>query len=152
MREDLISRVAALPCWSGPVDVVSLTGGITNTNFQITDRGEKFVVRLGDDIPVHGIMRFQEVAASRAAFAAGLSPEVIYAEPGALVLRFIEGRTLTPDLVRPRSMLERILPLLRRCHREMPEYVRGPALIFWVFHAPAVWSVSRRSSQPPSTG
>ena len=31
-------------------------------------------------------------------------------------------------------MLERILPLLRTCHREMPKHVRGPALIFWVFH------------------
>jgi len=31
-------------------------------------------------------------------------------------------------------MLARILPLLKRCHREMPRHVRGPVLVFWVFH------------------
>ena len=30
-------------------------------------------------------------------------------------------------------MLERIVPLLRSCHREMPRHFRGPAPIFWVF-------------------
>jgi hypothetical protein len=30
----------------------------------IEDAGEKFVVRLGGDIPVHHVMRFNEMAAS----------------------------------------------------------------------------------------
>ncbi|WP_425450256.1 phosphotransferase [Virgifigura deserti] len=129
-----LARIAALACWSGPVDPEPLSGGITNANFVVRHRGERFFVRIGDDIPVHGIMRFNELAASRAAVAAGLSPEVVHAEPGALVFRFIEGRTLSAEEVRPRAMLERILPLIRRCHREMPSHVRGPVLMFWVFH------------------
>lgn len=131
---DLVSRVKALRFWSGPVDPRPLKGGITNANFLVADGGEMFVVRVGDDIPIHGVMRFNELAASRAAFQAGLSPEVVHHEPGALVMRYIAGRTLTPELVRERPMLERILPLIRRCHRDMPHAMRGPVLMFWVFH------------------
>jgi thiamine kinase-like enzyme len=131
---DPIARAAGLACWSGPVAPEPLTGGITNKNYLVRDRRERFVVRIGDDIPVHQVMRFNELAASRAAAAVGLSPPVVHSEPGALVFRFIEGKTLAAEDVRPRPMLTRILPLIRRCHREMPEHLRGPALIFWVFH------------------
>ncbi len=133
-RPTPIERVKALRCWSAPVAPEPLKGGITNANFLVRDAGERFVVRVGDDIPVHGVMRFNELAASRAAFEAGLSPEILHHEPGALVMRHVESRTLTPELVRPRAMLARILPLIRTCHRDMPGRLRGPALMFWVFH------------------
>ncbi|KAA3620785.1 MAG: choline kinase [Proteobacteria bacterium] len=129
-----IERVAGLPCWKGPVEPEPLGGGITNVNFVVSDAGNKYVVRVGEDIPVHQLMRFNELAASRAAHAAGVSPAVVYAEPGALVLDFIEGRTLDSEAVRDRAMIERIVPILRKCHREIPRHLRGAALMFWVFH------------------
>jgi thiamine kinase-like enzyme len=129
-----VDRVKSLRFWSGPVAPQPLAGGITNANFLVEDRGARYVVRVGDDIPVHGVMRFNELAASRAAFEAGLSPEIVHHEPGALVMRYVESRTLTPGLVRERAMLERILPLIQRCHRDMPGAMRGPVLMFWVFH------------------
>lgn len=131
---DPIARAAGLACWSGPVTPEPLAGGITNKNYLVRDRGERFFVRVGEDIPVHQVMRFNELAASRAAADVGLSPPVVHSEYGALVFRFVEGRTLAADDVRPRSMLTRILSLIRRCHQEMPQHLRGPALIFWVFH------------------
>ncbi len=127
-------RAARLACWSGPVDPVPLAGGITNANFLVADKGIRYFVRIGDDIPIHGVMRFAELAASQAAFAVGISPELLHHEPGALVFRFIDGTTLAPEMVRPRAMLARILPLILRCHREMPNHVRGPVLMFWPFH------------------
>ncbi|MEK0085765.1 phosphotransferase [Benzoatithermus flavus] len=129
---DRKARVAALPLWRGPVDPQPLGGGITNTNFLVEDGGRRFVVRVGDDIPHHGVMRFNELAASRAAFAAGVSPAVVHAEPGILVLAHIDGRTLTPEDVR--RDLARVLELVRRAHREIQRHLRGPALVFWVFH------------------
>ncbi len=134
MSTDAISRAAGLTCWRGVVEPRPLAGGITNTNFVVTDRGERFVVRIGEDIPVHGVMRFNELAAARAAHAAGLSPEVVHAEPGAFVMRFVEGRTFAAEDVRRPENLARIVELVRRCHREMPRHYRGPALVFWVFH------------------
>jgi thiamine kinase-like enzyme len=134
MEGDARERAARLGCWSGPVEPRPVGGGITNANFRVDYGGGSFFVRIGDDIPVHGVLRFNEAAASRAGHAAGLSPEVVHQEPGALVLRFVEGRTLTPEDVRRPETLERILPLVKRCHREVPRHLRGPTLAFWVFH------------------
>jgi thiamine kinase-like enzyme len=126
-------RAASLRCWTGPVEPQPLGGGITNTNFVVVDQGRKCVVRIGGDIPVHQISRSNELAASRAAAAAGISPPVLHAEPGALVLGFIEGRTLGPDDVRDGALQPSIVDLVRRCHREIPRHFRGPAAMFWVF-------------------
>lgn len=133
MREAM-ARVEALTCWSGKVQPEIIKGGITNANFRVEDAGRRYFVRIGDDIPVHGVMRFNELAASRAAAECGLSPQVVHAAPGALVFEFVDGKTLGAEDVRRPEILARILPLVRKCHHEMPQHVTGPALIFWVFH------------------
>jgi thiamine kinase-like enzyme len=134
MQERSLARVASLEIWFGQVDPRPLAGGITNKNFIVEDRGRRYVVRVGSDIPVHGIVRANELAASKAAHLAGLSPRVVHAEPGILVLDFIEGRTFTPEDVRNPANLERLIDMVRRCHRDIPQYLRGPAAMFWVFH------------------
>jgi thiamine kinase-like enzyme len=134
LQEGSASRVAALAIWLGRVDPQPLAGGITNQNFTVEDRGRRYVVRVGDDIIVHGVVRANEQAASRAAHLAGLSPGVVYAEPGILVLDFVEGRTLKPEDIRNPANLERLIDMVRRCHRDIPQYLRGPAAMFWVFH------------------
>jgi thiamine kinase-like enzyme len=127
-------RVRGLPCWSGRVDVQPLGGGITNRNFVVAHGGGRAVVRIGADIPVHQIMRFNELAAARAAEAAGISPAVLHHEPGVLVIDYVDGRTLTAADLQQRGMLGEAVALLARVHHEMPRYLRGPALVFWVFH------------------
>lgn len=131
----LTDRIANLDCWSGRVQPKRLTGGLTNVNYVVEDGGQKYVVRTGDDIPVHRIMRFNELNAAKAAERVGLSPEVVHHEPGLLVMRHIEGRTLTEPDVRDRHNLERVMELVKTCHREMVRQLRGPALAFWPFHA-----------------
>ena len=126
-------RAARLPCWKGDVAPEPLGGGITNVNFTVTDAGERYVVRIGEDIPVHGVYRVNELATARAAHAAGISPEIVHAEPGALVMRWVEGRTLEPEDVREPARLERVLDTVMRCHREIPSHFRGATPIFWVF-------------------
>ena len=93
-RERSAARVAALAIWSGRVEPMPLAGGITNQNFTVEDRGRRYVVRVGSDILVHGVVRANELAASRAAHLAGLSPGVVHAEPGIVVLRFRRGTHL----------------------------------------------------------
>ena len=127
-------KVTALDFWSSAVEPQPLDGGITNTNFIVNDRGRRYVVRVGDDIPLHGVMRFNEIAAARAAHAAGISPEIVYQADGVFVMRFVEGHTLSEEDVRQQSNLERIIPLIRACHTEIPQYLKGPMLVFWPFH------------------
>ena len=130
--DSLQRRIARLPCWQKGVSLAPLQGGLTNLSYVATDGTEKFVVRCGEDIAVHHVFRDRERAASRAAHAAGLSPEVVYGEPGITVLRFVEGRTFEEkDLG---DNVERIVPLLKTCHREVGRHLQGPANAFWVFH------------------
>ena len=133
-QERCSARVAELAIWFGHVDPLPLAGGITNQNFTVEDRGRRYVVRVGSDILVHGVVRANELAASRAAHLAGLSPCVVHAEPGIVVFDFIEGRTYTAEDVRNPANLERLVDIVRRCHRDIPQYLRGPAAMFWVFH------------------
>jgi len=135
MTTDPRTKAAGLEFWSGPVDPQPLGGGMTNANFVVEDDKGRFVVRIGDDIPVHQVMRFNELAASRAAEAVGLSPPVVHHEPGVLVLAFIDGETLTEAAAREPDMLARIVPVIQRCHRDIPKVLRGPSLVFWVFHS-----------------
>jgi thiamine kinase-like enzyme len=132
--EAAAARVASLAIWRGRVDPEPLAGGITNQNFKVEDAGRRYVVRVGDDILVHGVVRANELAASRAAHLAGLSPGVVHAELGILVLDFIEGRTFTSEDVRNPANLDRLVDMMRRCHRDVPQYLRGPGAMFWVFH------------------
>ncbi len=132
--ETALQRAAGLAIWTGPVSPQPLGGGLTNVNFVVEDAGRRYLVRIGDDIVEHQVMRFNELAASRAAHAAGVSPAVVHHQPGVLVLDFIDATTLDEARVRDPAMLERIVPLIRRCHHQIPEHLRGPVLMFWVFH------------------
>jgi thiamine kinase-like enzyme len=133
-RNEAGARVAQLSIWSGRVEPTPLAGGITNHNFVVDDHARRYVVRVASDILVHGVVRANELAASRAAHAAGLSPAVVHAEPGILVLEFIDGRTLKAEDIRNPANLDRLVDLVRRCHRDVPQHLRGPASMFWVFH------------------
>jgi thiamine kinase-like enzyme len=133
MISDAERKAAGLACWGGRVVPLPQGGGISNHNFLVEDGGRRFMVRIGEDFEVHNVLRRFELAASRAAHAAGISPAVVHAEPGAMVFDWIDGRTLAPEDVRAPVMLARIVPLIRACHREIPQHFRGPAPIFWVF-------------------
>lgn len=128
------SRIHALPIWHGDITIAPLGGGRTNLNYTVADTRARYVVRFGEDLPEHQLLRFNELAASRAAHAAGLSPAVIHVEDGLTVIDYIDSKTLDePDVGTP-EMLARIIPVLKRCHHDIPKHFRGPALIFWVFH------------------
>ncbi|MFT8585247.1 phosphotransferase [Acetobacter papayae] len=132
MTHTLHDRLRALPCWTAPVDPRPLGGGITNSNFVVEDGSRRYVVRVGQDIPLHNVMRFNEQAASYAAALAGISPPVRYAEADLLVIDFIEGKTL--DAAGVRARLPAVVELVRRMHTGLREHLAGPALSFWIFH------------------
>ncbi|WP_305983687.1 choline/ethanolamine kinase family protein [Roseibium sp. MMSF_3544] len=133
MSETAIDRAAALTCFSDPQDITPLDGGITNVNLVVRDGSRKFVVRLGNDIPEHGVMRWNELALSRAAEAAGVSPAVVHQEPGVLVLDFIEAKTFEEADVRAPETLTKIVELVSRVHRDLGSHLTGPILAFWPF-------------------
>jgi thiamine kinase-like enzyme len=142
-------QAAALPLWSDPVEPSDLRGGLSNVNFTVEDAGRKYVVRIGGDNEWHGVVRKNELAASRAAAAAGVAPRVVHSEPGVLVLEFIEGHTFTPDDVNDPKNLSRLVELIQRTHRDIPKYLRGPGVLFWVFHVVRDYAHSLSEASSP---
>ncbi|MDH3386475.1 MAG: choline kinase family protein [Gammaproteobacteria bacterium] len=133
MSNPATDRIASLSCWQGKVDIEALGGGMTNLNFKVSDGAADYVVRLGEDDPVHLISRANEIASCRAAFEIGVSPELVYHEPGILVVRFVDGKIYDEADVRVERNLQRIVDLLQRFHRELPQRFDGVAVMFWVF-------------------
>ena len=130
--ETLADRIAALPIWRGRPRWQRLTGGLSNESFAVEDDSGRYVVRFGRDFPFHHVSRDRELAVARAAHAAGFAPEIVHAEPGLMVSRFVEGRTYGAEDVRANA--ERIAPIVRRFHDEMPAHITGAPYLFWVFH------------------
>ena len=96
-----------------------LGGGITNHNLKVEVDGERFVLRVaGKDTGLLGIDRTVELAATRAAAALGIGPEVVeFVEPeGWLVTRFVEGEIPALERMREPAMLDRVARALRAFH------------------------------------
>tara|TARA_B100000965_G_scaffold359318_1_gene339288 strand:+ start:566 stop:1432 length:867 start_codon:yes stop_codon:yes gene_type:complete len=132
MTKNYIKKINELPVWKGKINIKSLDGGITNENFLVTDDSQKLVVRLGEDILEHHVLRSNELIATKAAFEAGIGPEVIYNEKGVLVIKYIESKTMSANDVS--ENIDAIIPLIKKIHYEIPKKLFGPAMIFWVFH------------------
>lgn len=101
-----------------------LGGGITNHNLKVALDGEQLVLRVaGTRTNLLGIDRSVELAATRAAAAAGIGPEVVaFVEPeGWLVTRFIEGEIPPMERTREPDLLARVAAALRAFHT-------GPAI------------------------
>ena len=133
MNQIMQEKIADLDCWQSTVNIEPLSGGMTNHNFKVTDSGQPFVVRLGEDDPVHLISRTNETATCRAAFEAGTSPELIHSEPGVLVVRFVEGKVFEEADVRIDANLTRIIELIRYFHHQVPNHFHQVPVMFWVF-------------------
>ena len=110
------------------VSITPLSGGMTNHNYRVDVQDaagsrDSYVLRLtGADPGSLGIDRLSEIACSQAAALAGLGPELVefLPEHGALLRRFVPGRVLSPDDIRQPSVLERLVPALRRYHEGPP--------------------------------
>ena len=146
------AMILALPIWQGQVRMQPLDGGITNVNMLVQDDVRRAVVRIGGDIPVHHIMRFNEANASAAAHAAGVSPAVIHQAPGVLVIDFIDGRTLAAPDFQNETILDQAVKLVARAHRDIPKHLRGAVLTFWVFHVIRDYAATLRDHRSPYAG
>ena len=109
---DAEARIRALPIWTGGLAIAPLKGGVSNASFKVTDATGIYVARVGGDYPFHQVSRQREAIASRAAFEAGLSPEMIYAADGIMILRHLTARTYAEADVRGNAA-----PCVERCYR-----------------------------------
>ncbi len=130
-----------------------LGGGITNHNLKVIRADGVYVLRIaGKDTGLLGIDRSVEHAATLAAAAVGVGPEVVaFVEPeGWLVTRFIEGPTPSPELMRERETLARVAWALLAVHGGAP--IPGRFDSFEVVATYRDIAVARGASLPDAYG
>lgn len=125
-------RIRALPCWTGRITIAPLKGGLSNDTFLVKDPSGKHVVRFGIDFPFHHVSRDRELMIARAAYAAGVAPQVEYAQPGVMVSTFLDAQTYDGAAVRANR--QRVAAIVKRFHDHLPRHIHGPGYMFWVFH------------------
>jgi thiamine kinase-like enzyme len=109
-----------VPGWAGrEIRIDAIAAGLTNQNFRVEVDGSPFFVRLpGSSTDLLAIDRANELHNTRAAAEAGVGPKVIHHDPesGALVLGWIDGRTMSNAAFAEPGTPARIAEALRRLH------------------------------------
>jgi thiamine kinase-like enzyme len=106
-------------------EVEELPGGLTNVNLKVTTSDGSVVVRIGQEgSELLAIDREAEHLNSRAAAEAGVGAPVLeyVADPGLLVVGFIDGHTFTDDDLRHGGHLARVAAACKQLH-EGPRFV-----------------------------
>jgi thiamine kinase-like enzyme len=101
------------------IEILELTGGITNKNYKITADGESFVLRMGGNETKHlGIDREVEYECSRLAAQIGLAPEPIafIAPEGFILARFISGKGMSAEEIGTEENIKRVLESMKAYH------------------------------------
>jgi thiamine kinase-like enzyme len=117
-EDRVAAAIEAVPELRGAHSVERL-GGLTNVNFKVESSAGTFVVRVdASDGDVLDIDRASELANCRAASDAGVgAPFVLWlAAERVLIMRFLPGRTLSPQDLRRGDRLAEVAALLRRLH------------------------------------
>jgi thiamine kinase-like enzyme len=111
---------AAARLWPGrDIRVFPIAAGLTNQNFRVEVDGTRYFVRLpGQSTDLLAIDRANELHNTRAAAQAGAGPEVVGHDPetGAMVLEWIDGRTMSNAAFAERGTPTRIATVLRQLH------------------------------------
>ncbi|MEP7040867.1 MAG: choline/ethanolamine kinase family protein [Chloroflexota bacterium] len=112
--------VAAIDAWRGHrIDIEELRGGLTNANYAVTVEGQRMFVRVpGADTSVLAVDRLNELHNTRAAAETGIGAGVVQALPqyGAMVLEWIDGRTMSNEAFAEEGLPDRVAASLRRLH------------------------------------
>ncbi len=117
---DPAEALCLVPGWDATDCLIEeLKGGLTNRVYKIGRGGEAYVLRLDDEkTQVFGLNRPRELGILRTASAAGLAPDIFYAdaERGILLSRYIDGRVWTTGDLASRENIEALAEVLRRIH------------------------------------
>ena len=113
--------VRALPLWRGrEVRVKALHGGITNFNYLVEDDDGKYVARFSPRTnALLGLNRRREIFNTKIAASLELGPQIVRFFPrwNLLVVKYIEGKILSPAMAQKPKHIRSLAGLLRTLHR-----------------------------------
>ena len=122
--EEVIQKI---PDWKNrEISVAPLSGGLTNSNFKVEVDETLYFVRVpGESTELLAINRDNEYYNSKAAFEAGVGPQVLYYLPeySVMVLEFLNGRTMSKDLLNETGMPTRMAQAIKKLNQG-PRFLR----------------------------
>ena len=119
--EQVVSRARTFA--GKEVEVSQLSGGLTNVNYLVAADGVKHVVRIpGHSTDLLAVDRENERYNASAAATTGVSPRIVevLGDWDVMVLEFVEGRTMSGELLRSPEQARRISDSLKRLHTAPP--------------------------------
>jgi thiamine kinase-like enzyme len=99
--------------------ITPIAAGLTNKNYRVDVGDRTYFLRMpGASTELLAIDRANELENTQAAAEAGVGPKVVHHDPntGALLLEWIDGRTMSNDAFRAAGMPARIAESLRKLH------------------------------------
>src|SRR5574342_42413 len=147
---DIAEILESVTAWRGQsIHAEPIAGGLTNRNFRVQVGDRTYFVSIpGERRELLAIPRADEIYNTRAASETGVSPQVLYHLPdsGAIVVEFVNGRTLTQADMHAAGMPERLASAVRILHAS-----RAFANDFDLFHLTASYRkiLAERHLPPP---
>jgi thiamine kinase-like enzyme len=112
--------IAAVPAWRGrTTSAARLSAGLTNANYRVEVDGRPYFVRIpGAATELLAVDRGNELHNTRAAAEAGVGARVVAHVPAwdAIVLEWVEARTMSNPALNEPGLPSRIAAALRRLH------------------------------------
>ena len=127
-KDQLKIKLQALPFFEGDIDLKFIEGFMANDSYIVSDDSNKYVVKIGGDKQDYGVVRSHEIEASKAGYKAGISPKVLYFDDSILVFQYIQSNHLTPEKVKEKETLKKIIHLIKIVHKEVVNFLEGPNL------------------------
>lgn len=117
MIDEVVSKIKD---WRGKaIEVLPLSGGLTNTNYKVEVDGRPYFVRVpGKGTELLAVDRANEFHNTKAAAEAGVGPKVLYHLPeyDVMVLEFLDGKTMSKDSLNAPRMPTRMAQAIKKLH------------------------------------
>src|SRR5205085_1810857 len=117
--KDHLKIINSLPLWNNPIKIEELHGGITNFNYLVHDKNNKFVTRFASPSNnLLGLNREREINNMKIATSLGIGPKFIefFPQYNLLIVEYIEGKVLTPATARNPEQIKQIATILKKLH------------------------------------
>ena len=132
-KDQLKIKLQALSFFEGDIDLKFIEGFMANDSYIVSNNSNKYIVKIGGNKQDYGVVRSHEIEASKAGYKAGISPKVFYFDDSILVFQYIQSNHLTPDKVKEKKTLKKIIHLMKIVHKEVVNFLEGPNLSNGIF-------------------
>lgn len=131
--DQLKTKLHSLEFFKGNINLKLFEGFMTNESYFVSDDYNNYVVKIGGNKKHYGVLRSNEVNASKAGYRAGISPKVFYYDDSIIIFQYIDSNYLTTQRIREKETLKRIVSMIKTVQKKIVQYLESPDLSIGIF-------------------